>query len=777
MGSVPHPVVDVFLFTCTKRDGKEVSFDINKISNSVKKCIQSFPHYSLDEAEKISQQVLNFVYNKLFEWQKENKNKVHVEEIQDVVVDSLHKLGYENLANAYSSYRQKHKNLRETSLASFSDEEVKKFSEMKQFFTDDLQVYQFFSKFSRWLDSKNRRETWQELVCDRVIPWFKKTIQRYDCYLEENEWEFLKDSLLYMKASPALRILQLAGPALDRCHVGVYNCAYMPIDSINSLPEMLYILMQGTGVGFSVESHYVNKLPKIKEWDTSKPKKKIVVEDTTEGWCDAYKQILECFWDGVDIELDVSKVRKKGSILKTKGGYASGPEPFAELVDFTRNVFYHNQGKYLADTDVHRLACFVGRIVQVGGVRRAATISLSDLASVGMRHIKSGSWWDDQTYWKDGLYLSMANNSAVYDFRQRVPIELFMEEWLALVKSRSGERGIFNRQAANLHRPERRLPCEEFGCNPCAEIVLRPYEFCNLSIAVARPDDTPQTLLEKVRAATYFGVLQSLCTDFNYINKKWKENCIEERLLGVDITGQADCPLLQYGAPGRAELLKTLKEEALKVAQFLAKRFKINMPAAVTTIKPSGDSSVLFNCSSGVSPRFAKYYRRWVRESQTSPMSAFLIDSGVPYHPAPESPENLYVFAFPKASPPVSKLRNDMSAIDQLENWLEWKTCWAEHSVSATIYVDDHEWLEVGAWVYKHIDHITGLSFLPKDNGTYKFAPHEEMTEEEYKKFLQSYPEISWIKLSYFDSLHRQPRQPEVIFDCSSDKCVYQSTT
>jgi len=755
-------------FQCVKRNGECVPFAENNIISSVRKCLASFPLYDEAQSEKISRQVLNHVYSKMLSLHKEDNDKilVHVEQIQDWIVEALDQLGYKEVAVAYRDYRIKHEKLR--NLGKLDNQSRQLFIEMKKYFKDDLQIYQFMSKFSRWNFEKQRRETWQELVKDRVIPWFKKTLARYKCSLDNTEWEFLTNQLLHMHAAPSLRVLQLAGPALDRCHVGVYNCAYMPIESISSLPEMLYILMQGTGVGFSVENNYISKLPKVKRWRNSKPEV-VVVEDTTEGWCDAYQRVLELFWDGCDATLDVSKVRKRGSILKTKGGYASGPEPLVELFDFTKNVFKANSDRYLSDTDLHRLACFVGRIVQVGGVRRAATISLSDLASLGMRHIKSGNWWEDQTYWCDGRYLSMANNSAVYDFEDKVPIEVFMEEWLALVKSRSGERGIFNRQAAIKCRPKRRKPAK-FGCNPCGEIVLRPYEFCNLSTAIARPDDTLESLIDKVVAATYFGVMQSLCVDFNYINPQWKKNCIEERLLGVDITGQMDCPLLQYGNPERPKLLQILYQHAYQTAERLARRFNINMPAAITTVKPSGDSAVLFDCSSGVSPRFAPFYRRWVRESQSSPMSAFLIDSGVPYSPAPESPDKLYVFAFLKESPSVSKTRNDLTAVQQLENWLEWKTHWSEHSVSATIYVDDHEWLEVGAWVYRHLDKITGVSFLPKDNGTYKFAPNEELSYEEYVKAKSEYPEIHWDKLSYYDNAYLNP---QTLFTCTADSCSY----
>jgi len=629
----------------------------------------------------------------------------------------------------------------------------------------DLQTYQFYSKFSRWIPQENRRETWTEAVCDRIIPWLQKVATKHKAYLKQEEWSWLKDKLLHMQASPALRVIQLAGPALDRCNVGVYNCSYIPLIDLRCFAEMLYVLMQGTGVGFSVEEQYISNLPRVKPWN-GKVVEKVVVEDTTEGWCDALLRCLEIFFDGYDVELDTHLVRPKGSILKTKGGYASGPEPLRELINFTRNVISSNGGHKLRDTDVHRIACFIGRIVQVGGVRRAALISLSDLHSLGMRFIKSGEWWNDKTYWDHGLYLSMANNSAVYD--RNYTKQSFIDEWEALRQSGSGERGIFNRDATRRLKPSRRESCD-FGTNPCGEIVLRPFEFCNLSIAVARQGDTTESLVDKVRAATYFGVLQSLCTDFNYIRSEWKRNCEEERLLGVDITGQVDCELLRYGISGREALMRKLKEESIQTARMLAQRFGINIPKAITTVKPSGDSAVLFGCSSGVHPRYARFYRRWVRESKDSPMCKFLVSQGVPHAPAPEAPERLMVFCFPVKSPEGVLTRNDLSAIQQLENWLAWRENYTEHSVSCTVYVGDNEWDEVGEWVWNHMDSITGVSFLPRDNGTYKYAPNEEITEDEYMDMMRQFPKIDWSKLREFD----QPVNAQSLFTCSAGGCSF----
>jgi ribonucleoside-triphosphate reductase (thioredoxin) len=526
------------------------------------------------------------------------------------------------------------------------------------------------------------------------------------------------------------------------------NCAYHPLEDPFAFAELLYILMQGTGSGFSVESDYVDELPRIKKQRGKKPEV-IVVPDDTEGWCDSFHKSLLRLWDGYDVEYDTHLVRKENSRLKTKGGRASGPGPLLELLSFTRNMFLSRQGRYLEDTDAHRLACFAGRITQVGGVRRAAGISLSELMSRGMRLIKNGPWYTDKTYWTDGKYLTMANNSAVYS--ERPPVDVFMEEWLALVQSHSGERGIFNREAVLKHRPKRRKAAK-FGCNPCAEINLRPYQFCNLSIAVARPWDTAETLKRKVRLATVFGVIQSTCTRFNYIRDQWKKNCEEERLLGVDITGHADCPLLQCGAPGRAQLLEVLKAEVHATKKKYAARFGINESTADTCIKPGGDSGVFFDCGSGISDRYSDQQIRWVRERKDSPVAQFLVDSGVPYATAPEN-DSLLVFGFPRESPKGSTTRNKHSAIEQCEMWLETTKHWAEHSVSTTIHVEEDEWLELGAWVYEreHWDQLKGVCFQPKDNGSYTYAPNEELSPEKFAEFKGNFPSLNWAKLTHYE--------------------------
>lgn len=520
------------------------------------------------------------------------------------------------------------------------------------------------------------------------------------------------------------------------------NCAYTPIEDLFGFSELLYILMQGTGCGFSVENNYVSELPRVKRQRGHKPET-LIVEDDTEDWCNQFHIALQRWFDGYDVVMDVSRVRPKGVRLKTKGGRASGPGPYLELINFSRKIILERQGRCLEDIDVHDIACMTGRIVQVGGMRRAACISLSDLRSVAMREAKFGNWY------AANKHRSMANNSAVYDGRP--PIDVFMDEWLTLMKSGSGERGIFNRQAAEFSKPERRKSAH-WGVNPCSEIILKTLGVCNLSIAVARYDDTVDTLRRKVRAATYFGVMQSTCTNFRYVRPEWRANAEEERLLGVDITGHADCPLLRYGAPDRASLLRLLGREVETVAKDLSRRFGINYSAANTCVKPSGDSAVFFNCGSGVSPWYDDLTMRWCREDGSSPVAQFLIESGVPHAPAPEAPESLMVFGFPRQAPPGATTRNDMTAIQQLENWLEWKENWAEHSVSATIYIGKDEWLEVAAWCYKHFDKLTGLAFQGKDDSIYAYQPNESLTPEQYRAAVERFPKLNWAKLAHYEN-------------------------
>lgn len=766
--SKPYTIEEITAeWTCKKRDGQVVPFNPGKISEAVTKCFMSLLKEGTLNQEHdcfkhgVRERIVRSVVNSLA---AQKVTCPDVEQVQLLVIQQLWSEGLFEAAEHYQSYREQRRRAR---LAKpISQDVIDRVLEDQKHFPTDLQYYQFMGKFSRWRENDKRRETWHETVHERVMPWFQR-LPLVAGKLSEQEWAELTSAMYNLEASPAMRVVQMAGPALDRCHVGVYNCAYQPIEDLFSFSELLYVLMQGTGAGFSVESDYISELPRLKKQKGKKPDT-ITVPDSTEGWCNSYFEGLQRWWDGHDVNYDVSQVRPVGTRLKTKGGRASGPGPFLELMAFTRNVVMARQGKYLEDTDAHRMACFTGRIVQVGGVRRAATISISDLLSLGMRGIKSGNWYNDTTYWTDGKYLTMANNSAAYE--ERPSIEVFMREWQALIESKAGERGIYNRQAVIKNRPDRRKKAK-FGMNPCAEIVLRPYEFCNLSIVIARSYDTVESLVRKVRIATIFGLMQSTATDFRYIRGEWKKNCEEERLLGVDVTGHADCPLLRFGAPGRAELLRLLKSVVHKTKAEYAPRFGINLSPADTCVKPGGDSGVFFDCASGVSPRFADWTLRWVRESKDSPIAQFLIESGVPHAPAPEAPAELLVFGFPKPAPPGSTKRNDMTAVQQLQNWLEWKKNYAEHSVSCTIYVEDHEWLEAGAWVYRqeNWDQLSGLAFLPKDNGTYTYAPNEEVTKEQYDRLTADFPKLNWAKLQHYEQ--EDNTGTAQTWACTGDKC------
>lgn len=722
---------------CRKRDGQLVPFDADKIRKALARCFQSIGMAEADRPAIIERVARGVVLSlELYV----NDSPVDIEDVQRLVVRQLF---VENLLDAGEHYQNYREERRKSRLESrpLSDREVSAVAEDRKHFPTDLQYYQFIGKFSRWKEDAQRRETWHEAVHERVMPWFKGLPLVKD-KLNNDEWEMLAKAMYDLEASPAMRVVQMAGPSLERCNVGCYNCSYLPIVDLFAFAEMLYILMQGSGVGFSVEYDYVSELPRIRKQKANAVTHKFVVPDTTEGWCDALYFGMQKWFVGEDVEYDVSLVRLAGTRLKTKGGRASGPDPLVELLTFVRNIVLSRQGGFLTDLDVHDICCKIGKIVQVGGVRRASLISLSELHSPLMRHAKGGMWWET------AKQREMANNSAVYDGRPADVAE-FMDEWTALVRSKSGERGIFNRRAALEHLPSRRKR-KKFGTNPCAEIILREFGFCNLSIVVARPWDTPESLMRKVICATYFGTMQATATDFRYIRSEWKKNAEEERLLGVDITGHADCPLLRYGAPGRDELLDKLRNAVAETNAKLAARFGINRSACDTCVKPSGDSSIFFDCGSGISPRYSEYQIRTVRESIHTPLAQFLIDQGVPHEVSQHNPE-LLVFSFPKQSPAGATLRNDLTAIQQLDNWLTWKQHWAEHSVSATIYVDEHEWLAVGAWVYEHFDHITGLSFLPKDNGIYAQAPNQELTKAQYEKMVAEFPEIEWAKLCRYE--------------------------
>ena len=718
-----------------KRNGFTQDFSVNKTFRSLKKC--DVPEQSL---HNLAARVNNIITH-----QGQVSNMVDSQLIENIILQQLIAEGLHGSAKLFLDYKiQKHdiKNPIPDS----------KIAEDREHFKTDLQYYQLLSKYARWSTKHKRRETWAE-VCERTVNWLMSQIppEKYqpiaelldrhltDCVAYSSPEQRIRDTmfhyLFHMKAAPAMRVIQMAGPALDRCHVGVYNCAYLPICDLFSFAEMLYILMQGSGCGFSVEDCYVYNLPVIKSPTGVKHTHKI--NDSTEGWCDALYFSIQSWFNGEDVEFDFSGIRPEGSILKIKGGTASGPDPLKRLLNFCREKIYGKQ--VLHDIQVHDICCMIGDIVQVGGVRRSSEISLSELASERMRSAKSGNWYET------AIHRSKANNSAVYN--NKPDQATFLKEWLALMESKSGERGIFNREGILKNRPKRR-DSAKFGSNPCGEINLRPHQFCNLSMAIARPEDTEESLGNKIVVATLFGTIQSLCTRFNYIRDDWAKNCIEERLLGVDITGQADCPL--FNPENCKGLFSDLRDFSVIINEKLSEILEITPSKAVTTVKPGGNSAVLFNCSSGLSPRFSKYQIRNVRESRTSPIARLLIDEKVPHTVDPANHE-LLVFAFPIENPD-SRTRNDWNAIQQLDYWLVNKKNYTEHNPSVSIYVDEDEWIQVAHWVYSNWDDVGGLAFFPKDNGIYKCAPNIEITQIEYLKLKADFPKIRWERLRFYET-------------------------
>lgn len=548
------------------------------------------------------------------------------------------------------------------------------------------------------------------------------------------------EAIVNMEIMPSMRCMMTAGPALDRCNVGAYNCAYLPVDSPRSFDEAMYILMCGTGVGFSVEEKYVSQLPRITE-EFEPTDTLIVVEDSKEGWAKAFRELVTLLIAGRVPKWNTDRVRPAGSRLKTFGGRASGPAPLERLFSFSVDLFKKAAGRRLSPLECHDLMCMVADVVVVGGVRRSAMISLSDLGSEAMATAKSGSWWEGH------VHRQLANNSAVYNGKPE--IGEFLKEWKALYDSKSGERGIFNRDAAKriVEGLGKRDPNYDFGTNPCSEIILRPFQFCNLTEVVVRPEDTLDSLKRKVRLAAILGTIQSTFTNFKYLRKVWQRNTEEERLLGVSLTGIADNEILFYGGID----LEELKQVAVDTNAEWADRLGINRSAAVTCVKPSGTVSQLVNSASGIHPRWASWYLRSVRNDIKDPISQFLIDSGVPYEQDQRN-TNAYVFYFPQQAPSSSIVRSDLRAIEALDIWKIFQEGWCEHKPSVTISVAEDEWLDVASWCYRNFDLLSGVSFLPFDPTEYPQAPYQTLTEEQYNEWLAKMPkEIDWSKLAEYE--------------------------
>ncbi len=618
------------------------------------------------------------------------------------------------------------------------------------------------SRYARWNEEIKRREEWDETI-DRLMGYWSE--QSPDIFPEV--MEDVRKAISGVKVMPSMRSMMTAGKALDRDHVSGYNCSYVAVDNQRVFDETMYILMCGTGLGFSVERQYINQLPEIAEefyqTDTT-----IVVADSKIGWATSFRQLITLLYQGLIPKWDVSKVREAGAKLKTFGGRASGPEPLVDLFKFSIKIFTSASGRKLNSIECHDLMCKIADIVVVGGVRRSALISLSNLTDQRMRDAKKGQWWVSEPQ------RALANNSVCYT--EKPDIGIFMDEWKSLYESKCGERGIFNREAAINHQPKRRKEFGylEYGCNPCSEIVLRSKSFCNLTEVIIRPDDSLDVLLEKMTLATIIGTFQSTLTKFRYLSSIWKKNCEEERLLGVSLTGIMDHSVMN-GSQGNEKLiewLERMKQKAIEVNKIWAEKLGINPAAAITCVKPSGTVSQLVDSSSGIHPRFSPYYIRTIRADKKDPVAQLMVDKKFPVEDDMMKPETGYVFSFPIKSPENSIFTDDRTAIEQLELWKIYQEHYCEHKPSITVYVDEHEWLEVGAWVYKNFDMVSGVAFSPKEKHSLPQLPYQECTESEYNDFVEKMPEsIDWKELTSYEMVDNTEGTQE--FACTGNKCEW----
>jgi len=590
------------------------------------------------------------------------------------------------------------------------------------------------SRYARYLPEQKRRENWDE-TSTRWVDFFKEQLKD-KINTQDTIWDILGTSINNLSVLPSMRSVMTAGEALKRTHVAAYNCSYLPVDHQRCFDEAMYILLCGTGVGFSCEQVYANKLPTVPTLEESD--KIITVEDSKEGWCEAYKLLISRLYAGSIPKWDVSLVRPAGAPLKTFGGRASGPGPLIDLFQYTVNKFKNAQGRQLKPIECHDIMCKIGEVVVVGGVRRSAMISLGDLGDYDHATAKAGAWWENHGE------RALANNSAVYN--SKPSIGEFMKEWLDIYNSHSGERGIFNREASQKQANKwgRRDINTDYGTNPCSEIILKPYQFCNLSTVVVSPDDTLASLKTKVRLATIMGTMQSTLTDFPYLRDIWKKNTEQERLLGVSMTGILDNHILRGSSTQHnlRNVLEELRDVARDTNKEWAEILGVPESAAITCVKPEGTVSQLTQTSSGIHAGHAPYYIRRIRQDKKDPLTQFLIDQGVPHEDCVMKPDQTAVFSFPQQSPGFT--RKDINAIEHLNIWLAYQRHWCEHKPSVTISVKDHEWMEVGAWVYEHFNECTGISFLPDDGGTYRQAPYEDTDMDTYNNLVSTLPAVKW---------------------------------
>ena len=624
---------------------------------------------------------------------------------------------------------------------------------MNNYLPTDYQSFIHTSRYARYVDGKGR-ESWSETV-GRYMDNIVRPVLGDDSYVNQ-----IEEAILNLEVMPSMRAMMTAGPALTRDNTAGYNCSYLPVDDPKSFDEAMFILLCGTGVGFSVERQYVQKLPEVPD-ELFDSETTIVVKDSKEGWAKAYRQLVALLYSGEIPQWDIGLVRPAGARLKTFGGRASGPAPLVDLFNFTIKVFKDARGRKLSSIEAHDIMCKIGEIVVVGGVRRSAMISLSNLSDDRMRHAKSGEF---------PSHRYLANNSVAYT--EKPDSTSFMREWMALVESGTGERGIFNREASRKQAAKfgRRDDGYEFGTNPCSEIILRPYQFCNLTEVVVRATDTVDDLERKVRMATILGTIQSTYTKFPYLRKVWQRNTEEERLLGVSLTGIMDNPLMTSKNAGLSKTLEHLRSVAVVTNHELADRLGIQQSAAITCVKPSGTVSQLVDSASGIHARHSDYYIRTVRGDNKDPLTQFMKDQGIPSEPCVYKPDQTTVFSFPVKAPAGAVVTSDLTAIEQLEMWLAYQRHWCEHKPSVTINVKKDEWFEVGAFVYKHFDEMSGVSFLPYDDHVYQQAPYQECTKSEYQEMLSLMPEaIDWTKLSEYEKEDNTAGSQTLA--CSGDSC------
>jgi ribonucleoside-diphosphate reductase alpha chain len=736
-----------------KRDGTIVAFNAEKITDAILKAMTAAGEGSREDAAKVSDAVIKIL---------KKKYRVGgipgIEEIQDIVETALMQQDFTKTARAYILYRANRAEIRaqKREIPPRLRELVQK---SKSYFRNPLGEFMSYGHYSRWMEEEGRRETYIEGV-DRGINFMKENLGNK---LVEAEYQELREAILNQEVMWSMRYFWSAGKAARATNVTIYNCAYTTPESLKDFADTMYISMCGTGVGFSVEQQIIQALPQIKI-NTGKFSKTHVIEDNKEGWANAILHGMEIWFDGGDVKFDDSLLRPYGARLKTMGGRSSGPKPLLSLLNFTRERILSRQGRRLKSIDVHDIMCKEGESVEMGGVRRSAMLSLSDLDDIEMRDAKRGRFFIEHPY------RGMANNSAAYIVKPSSAE--FLDEWIALIRSRSGERGIFNRGGLKNQLPSRRWQVFEpyaskSGLNPCGEINLRPRQFCNLSEIVARVFDTLTTLLRKARLAAILGTYQATLTKFSYISPDWKQNCEEERLLGVSINGQWDCPAVRD-----PEVFRKLKEEIIKTNRIYAERFGINSSTCVTCVKPSGNGSQLLDTASGMHPRHSPFYIRRVRISASDPLWKMLRDQKVPYHPELGQVDGLattYVLEFPVKAPEGAVFRDNLTAIQQLEYWKMVKLNYTEHNPSVTISIGENEWIGVAHWLYENWDILGGLSFLPREDYVYNLAPYEAITEEHYIKLIEDFPKIDYSQILTYEKDDETKGSRELA--CTANQC------